>query len=51
MKKTTGPVLTVEEKASKQNKQEIKGTGRLYCVTPIRLQYADVFFREGKDYD
>lgn len=27
MKKATGPILTVEEKASKANKQEIKGTG------------------------
>ena len=29
MKKTKEPILTVEEKASKSNKQEIKGTGKL----------------------
>lgn len=27
MKKDKGPILTAEEKASKLNKQEIKGTG------------------------
>jgi hypothetical protein len=28
MKKVKEPILTAEEKASKSNKQEIKGTGR-----------------------
>ena len=28
MKKVREPILTVEEKASKLNKQEIKGTGK-----------------------
>ena len=63
MKKTKEPILTVEEKASKANKQEIKGTGRLeyslndmikdICVTPdsYRFQHADVLIREGQGHD
>ena len=37
MKKTKEPILTVEEKASKSNKQEIKGTGKLRNPDIINL--------------
>jgi hypothetical protein len=40
MKKEKGPILTAEEKASKLNKQEIKGTGiKTYECNCFRVQH------------